>query len=320
MKGQDSLALKANDFKDFLHTSSNFAKLAFAKTAAFHVLPHLIEQSKEMVVCVRQEMQRRFPEICSDFTTIVQSFVKLVTNTRHNMSIAKSHLNKAIALIQMRVVKTIESAEPLSADDTSDMRRGFLNMTYGVKKMLFEVSHRNWLGECLQEHIEDLVTYINFKIQPIDGRIEFSKLVLKIAAGLAGILLVGTLLLGGMSILPINTAVTTTVVSGLAVDAVGSLIIIIWQKDLHKLQSKLKLVLDYLDKISKANMSFNGNMFKSKESICFLLSYLDYLGQSLEADIDQRRRSICAERCLHAIGLAQCLIGRIDLLEHIDLK
>ena len=308
-------ALRTSNFQDFLQSSSHFAKLAF--DTEFDALPHLVKQSKKIIGAVGQEM-RKFPKICSKFATLVQSFVDVATNTRHNMNIGRSHLNKVLELMEKKVIKAIKStSEPLSADDTIDMRLGFVNTSNGAETMLKEANARNCQSEYLQKDIENLMTNIEFKIKSADGRIDFSKKVLIFGAILAGTLLIGAVVLEGMCILPINALITPTVV---IMDAVLFLFITLWQKDLQKLQSKLKLVLDYLDKLSLANMSLICHTLKSTEIISFLLRYLSYLGEAIQVHFNQGPRSICAQRCAHAISYTKCLIGHIGLLEHIDLK
>ena len=309
-------AVRTSNFKDFLHTSSHFAKLAFG--TEFQALPHLVKQSKEIIVAVGQEM-RRFPEICSDFTTIVQSFVKLATDTHHNMSISRSHLSKVLVLMQMRVAEAIQSPQALSANDTSVIRWGFLNMSNGAKKMLIEASGRYMQSEQLQERIEKLKVFIQSLIKSAEERIEFSKRVLNIVAVLGGTLLAVAVVLGGLSIAPFDAMTATKVIDTLALGFLLTLIIILWHDNLFKAQSKLKLILDDLNKLSLAYMSFNGNMFKYKESIRILLSYVNDLGKSIQVNLNHKRKSICAQRCAHAINSTKCLIGLIDHLAEIDL-
>ena len=120
---------QTRSFCKFISLGTNFSSLDF--TRRFQMIPDLVASINELIVLMQAEIQE-FAEIATFFSGLIQSFVKLVLNTKHNMRMAQPHLEESV--VHMTIISEAlmpDSAEPLANDDLNDVEIALNNMAFG---------------------------------------------------------------------------------------------------------------------------------------------------------------------------------------------
>ena len=99
-------------------------------------IPSLVNSVKDLIIKMEQEIQE-YSDIANSFHSIIQAFVKVVMNTKHNMKMAQPLLEESV--VHMRIMADAlmpDSTSPLSTDDVLDIDIALTNMSYGIKSLL----------------------------------------------------------------------------------------------------------------------------------------------------------------------------------------
>lgn len=167
-------------FCKFISIGTNFASLDFKQRLAN--IPVLVASIKELISKMEDEI-KEFADIASFFYWLIQSFVKVVMNTKHNMRMALPHLEESI--VHMRIMCDAlapDSPNPLSSDDLLDVDLALSNMAFGIRKLLEHASTSRTVSCELDQKINELKENIENKITVCENRISFGKLIPKIGA------------------------------------------------------------------------------------------------------------------------------------------
>ena len=125
---------QTRDFCKFISLGTNFASMDFKNR--LQTIPHLVNNIKDLVIKMEQEI-KEYSDIANSFHNIIQSFVKVVMNTKHNMKMAQPLLEESV--VHMRIMADAlvpESSFPLSTDDMMDINIALTNMSYGIQSLL----------------------------------------------------------------------------------------------------------------------------------------------------------------------------------------
>ena len=83
-------------FIKLVSTSTNFASSNF-KQRVKH-LPQLISEIKDLIYKMKQEI-KKYTDIAVQFEELIQIFIRLVMETKHNMKMVKPHLKSSVNFI-----------------------------------------------------------------------------------------------------------------------------------------------------------------------------------------------------------------------------
>lgn len=167
-------------FCKFISIGTNFASLDFKQR--LQTIPALVASVKELIVKMEEEV-KEYADIASFFHFLIQAFVKIVMNTKHNMRMALPHLEESI--VHMRIMVDAlkpDTENPLSSDDLLDVDLALGNMSYGILKLLEHASTSKTISVELDTRINELKENIESKITVCENRISFGKLIPKIGA------------------------------------------------------------------------------------------------------------------------------------------
>jgi hypothetical protein len=120
---------QTHSFIQFISLSTNFASLDF--TQRLLLIPEMVTSLKELLSQMEQEI-KEFAEIASYFTNLIQSFYKLVINTKHNMKMTLPHLEASC--LHMQIISQAlmpHSAQDLDVSDRADIEMGLTHMSTG---------------------------------------------------------------------------------------------------------------------------------------------------------------------------------------------
>lgn len=172
--------MQTRTFCKFISIGTNFASLDFKQR--LQNIPVLVTSIKDLIVKMEQEI-KEFSDIASFFHFLIQAFVKVVMNTKHNMRMALPHLEESIVHMRIMVDALVpDSPNPLSSDDLLDVDLALSNMSYGIKKLLEHASTSKTVSIELDNRINELKENIENKITVCENRISFGKLIPKIGA------------------------------------------------------------------------------------------------------------------------------------------
>lgn len=167
-------------FCKFISIGTNFASLDFKQR--LQNIPVLVGSVKELILKMEEEI-KEFADVASFFHCLIQSFVKVVMNTKHNMKMALPHLEESIVHMRIMVDALLpDSPNPLSTDDLLDVDLALGNMSHGIQKLLEHANMSKIDSIRLDNKINELKENIENKITVCENRIGFGKLIPKIGA------------------------------------------------------------------------------------------------------------------------------------------
>lgn len=128
---------QTRSFVQFISLGTNFASLDF--TQRLLLIPEMVASLKELLTQMEREI-KEFAEIASYFTNLIQSFYKLVINTKHNMKMTLPHLEASCLHMQV-ISKALmpESTADLDRSDRADIEMGLTHMSTGNINFLFRL-------------------------------------------------------------------------------------------------------------------------------------------------------------------------------------
>ena len=171
---------QTRSFLKFISIGTNFASLDFANR--IQTIPVLINSIKDLLQKIEAEI-KQFADIANLFSSLIQSFVKLVINTKHNMRTALPHLEESV--VHMSIMSDAMAASgdaPLSAQDLQDIDIALSNMSHGVEKLLAHAKKSKDASADLDNRITCLKEDIESKITVTENRISFARLIPKLGA------------------------------------------------------------------------------------------------------------------------------------------
>ncbi|RNA30101.1 hypothetical protein BpHYR1_005449 [Brachionus plicatilis] len=319
-------------FCKFIAIGTNFASLDFQ--SRLQEIPEMVITIKDLLSKMEQEI-KEFSDIANFFSTLIQSFIKLVINTQHNLKMALPHLEEAI--VHMNVMSEAlspESEKELDEEDLLDIDLALSNMSNGISKLLeHSKSSRNESIE-LDGKITNLKENIENKITIVENRIGFGNLLPKVGASLGMITGAsattaavesiafggtGVLVLGGLSFPPLGAILLGASVGAFGIGSLLLLMIKLWEKHQYKALEYLRLILDKLNKLNSANLSFMGYMNRSEENAHKILTNMEFFKRNVK-NSSPRYRKINAAVSSKAAQSTNEIIETIYKIDQIDLS
>ncbi|CAF0883353.1 unnamed protein product [Brachionus calyciflorus] len=323
---------QTREFCKFIAIGTNFASLDFRER--LQNIPVLVNSVKDLILKMEQEI-KEFADLANFFQTLIQSFIKIVINTKHNMKMALPHLEEA--LIHMDVLSDALSPEsdcPLSQDDMQDVDLAMTNMSNGITRLLEHAKSSKDESIELDHKINNLKENIENKITVVENRIGFGKLLPKIGATIgmisgasaSGVAVesiafggAGVLVLGGFSFPPLGAILLGAAIGALGIGSLLILIIKLWEKHQFKALGYLREILDKLNQLNCANLSFMEYMNKSEEDASKILTNLEFFKRNVKTG-SSRYRKMNADVCRKAINSTKQMIETIHKIDDIELK
>ena len=166
----------------FISISSNFASLDF-KTR-LKKIPNVMIEISDLLKKIQEET-KEFAEIANVLQELIQSYVKIVINTKNKMNRALPHLEESTAyMLVLQDALTSDSNKVLSKQDLEDVDTALNYQTSGIFNLMELAKESKHETEQLDIKITGLREQINSKIVVTENRIEFSKLLPKTGAAL----------------------------------------------------------------------------------------------------------------------------------------
>jgi uncharacterized membrane-anchored protein YhcB (DUF1043 family) len=167
-------------FCKFISLGTNFASLDFAHR--IQTIPAFINSIKDLLAKIQEEI-KEFADVANLFASLIQSFVKLVINTKHNMRMALPHLEQSVIHMSIMCEAMLpESEAPLDSQDLLDIDLALGNMASGIVKLLDHAKSSKEESIGLDKRIVSLKDDIESKITITESRISFAKLIPKLGA------------------------------------------------------------------------------------------------------------------------------------------
>jgi hypothetical protein len=332
--GQNGLAEdeQTRSFCKFISIACNFASLDFRNR--LQSIPGMVNNIKELIVKMEEEI-KEYCDIAICFHNIIQSFVKIVMNTKHNMNMALPHLEESIVHMKIMAEALMPNQEEsLNEQDMLDVDLALSNLSCGIANLQYHARASKEESVQLDYKINNLKENIESNITVVENRIGFSKLLPKIGASLgmvsgAGAVSgavesvafggAGTLLLGGFSFPPIGAILLGAAVGAIGIGSLLLLIIKLWEKHQFKALGYLREILDKLNKLNSANLAFMDYMNKSEEEANKILTNIEFFKRNVKAS-SKRYRKTNAEVCVKAIRSTTDMIECINEIAQMDMR
>jgi hypothetical protein len=182
---------QARSFMKFISIGTNFASLDFAHR--IQKIPVLINSVRDLLQKIEAEI-KEFADMANLFSTLIQSFLKLVINTKHNMRMALPHLEESV--IHMTIMSDallmpgmnnsatlIQSKESLlNQQDLQDIDLALSSMSHGIVKLLEHAKKSKEESIELDKRTTSLKEDVESKITVTENRISFARLIPKLGA------------------------------------------------------------------------------------------------------------------------------------------
>jgi hypothetical protein len=323
---------QTRDFCKFISLGTNFASMNF--TDRLQNIPHLVSSLQDLILKMEKEINE-YADLANSFHSIIQAFVKVVMNTKHNMKMAKPLLEESV--VHMKIMADAlmpDSPNPLSENDTLDVDIALTNLSSGIKSLIEHAKDSKEESNNIDFRINLLKENIESKITVCENRIGFARLLPRMGAiggmvagsSTAGAIVesvafggAGTLLLGGIQFPPLGAILLGSAIGAIGIGSLLCLIIKLWEKHQFLALGYLKQILDQLYKLEIANLGFMGYMNKSEEDSNQALTQLDFLKKNVKSS-SLRYRKINAEICFKAVDSTNQMISIIDEISNIDMQ
>ncbi|CAF0803202.1 unnamed protein product [Brachionus calyciflorus] len=320
------------DFCKFISIATNFSSLDFCDR--LQEIPALVNSLKDLISKMQQEILE-YAEIASFFHTLIQSFLKLVMNTKHNMKMAVPHLEEV--LIHMEVMSDAllpNSDLPLSSKDIQDVDFALSNMSNGIVKMLEHAKCSKEKSNELDQKINNLKENIENRITIVENRVHFGNILPRLGATIgmiSGVHLTnmavesimfggtGALVLGGFTFPPLGAILLGSAIGAFGTGSIVLFIKILWEKQQFKALGYLREILEKLNQLNSANLAFMDYMNKSEEDANKILTNIEFF-KTMVTNGSQRYRKLNANICRKAIESTNNMIETIHEITNIDLK
>ncbi|CAF0864591.1 unnamed protein product [Adineta steineri] len=317
-------------FTTFLGVATNFSSASFADRLSS--VPKVVKSIADLLDEMRREVAE-FTYIANEFEQLVQTFNKLVIDTKHKMGLILPHMCEARDHIGVLtdVFKPSDN-NLLTTADYDDIKIATGGLVHGMKKMIDLSRASSKEGSQLNERIARLKTDVRTRRSTVKGRIHISK-ALNFLGPLAGAGIVaravmtmvaakefggvGMLVVAGCTFTPLTAIICGALLGGSIILAITGLIYHCWTRHQHKALIFLNKICTGLMELSNANIFFLDCLSKSEEAANTISVQLEQIQRSITSE---RYRKCNAELCKKALESVDQAIKAIEDIKNIDVS
>lgn len=319
-------------FLEFVQLATNFASLKFVDR--LRSIPELINSIKKLIIEMIKEI-KEFADIANELQDLIQSFIKLVVNTKRNMQLTMSPLQRSID--HMEVIAdalSSVSGESLEDRDTQDIQLALEGMSSGIKNLLKLVRSSKQESGDLDEKINTMKRNLQEKRIVIEGRLELAKLAPWAGVGggvVTGVIVAGAtaaapvlggagaIVIGNLVFPPMAAIIAAALVGGVLFGSIVYLVKKLWARHNDNALKYLSKILNLLVKLSDANLNFSNYMAKAEVNSSRILDGVIEIQRTITSG-SERYRKINARICKEAIQSTNEMITCINEIIKIDMS
>ncbi|CAF1507821.1 unnamed protein product [Adineta ricciae] len=317
-------------FGQFLSIATNFASLPFAEN--LHRIPELVESIKGLLEDMMKEV-REYSDMASEFRDLIQCFVQMVTQLKHNVNMMLPLLTSAKSQIGvLGDVMSTDSSIKMNDVDKKDLQLALNRLSTGIQDLLSLAKSTRAESQNLGGRIHNMTNSVQSKKNIVKERIKIVNFCLHNAAPAASILPsivvgglvaadsfggIGALSVSGLAFPPITAIVGACVLGGAATGLAILLVKKFWRRHQLKALCYLTKIFEGLVELSSANRHFMGYMADTEEKANKVSQNIQDIQLCLESE---RQRRMNSDVCNIAINSTTAMIESLEQISKLDIS
>ncbi|CAF0824910.1 unnamed protein product [Adineta steineri] len=317
-------------FRQFLSIATNFASLPYAQKLC--KIPELVESIKQLLENMMREI-REYSDMASELRDLIQCFVQMVTEVKHNVNMKLPLL--AAAKSQIGIVQDVMSTDPsqeLNDIDKKDIQLALNRMSTGMQGLLSLAKSARAESQKLNARIHTMTNSVQSKKLILEERLEVASFCFRYAmpfgttstgAAVGGLVAaesfggIGALVISGTVFPPITAIICACILGGVATGTAILLVKRFWAQRQLKALGYLNKIFDSLCQLRSANRHFMSYMADTEEKANKLSQNIQDIQLCLESE---RQRRVNRDVCNIAIDSTTAMIESLERISNLDIS
>ncbi|CAF3980480.1 unnamed protein product [Adineta steineri] len=271
--------------------------------------------------------------MASELRDLIQCFVQMVTEVKHNVNMKLPLL--AAAKSQIGIVQDVMSTDPsqeLNDIDKKDIQLALNRMSTGMQGLLSLAKSARAESQKLNARIHTMTNSVQSKKLILEERLEVASFCFRYAmpfgttstgAAVGGLVAaesfggIGALVISGTVFPPITAIICACILGGVATGTAILLVKRFWAQRQLKALGYLNKIFDSLCQLRSANRHFMSYMADTEEKANKLSQNIQDIQLCLESE---RQRRVNRDVCNIAIDSTTAMIESLERISNLDIS
>ncbi|CAF1549325.1 unnamed protein product [Adineta steineri] len=322
--------IQTHRFRQFLSIATNFASLPYAQKLC--KIPELVESIQQLLEDMMREV-REYSDMANELRDLIQRFVQMVTEIKHNVNMKLPLLTAAKS--QIGIVQDVMNTDPskgLNDIDKKDIQLALNRMSTGMQGLLSLAKSARAESQQLDTRIHKMTNSVQTKKLILEERLDVASFCFKYAmpfgmastgATVGGLVAaesfggIGALVIAGTVFPPINAIISACILGGIATGTAILLVKKFWARRQLTALDYLNKIFEGLMELSSANRHFMGYMANTEEKANKVSQHIQDIQLCLESE---RQRRVNRDVCNIAVGSISTMIESLERISNLDIS